>query len=69
MDNNIKRSEAIRALEALLTGQPIRQDFAEQILDAVESIGMYPPPVRVHTELYLRDSGQYGWDEYIWEPE
>lgn len=40
----MKRSEFLGLLRAELVGQVQRADFEVQILDAVERLGMRPPP-------------------------
>lgn len=59
---NVKRSEMISQIHAIMDGTPIEYEYANQFLTIIEKLGMIPPSCEFKMgDMIVRDN--------CWEPE
>lgn len=65
----MKRSEMLLKIHDKLVGQEMRHDWPNQLLTAMEELGMAPPTYTSLPDSYNRSEGTMGYDVNEWEPE
>jgi len=66
----MKKSEALKFIIENLPYKELHpEDYDIKILEVIEKLGMLPPTIRVSEDMYIRSTGEYGYDINEWESE